>query len=74
MNERLTFGIFGGYGATGMAAAFEIWKSGAGDIMIGGRDLAKKGKAFAAQFDQRVSAVHVDAFDACSRPTANLER
>ncbi len=65
MNERLTFGIVGGYGATGRAAASEIWKSGAGDIMIGGRDLAK-GRAFAAQFDQRVSAVHVDVLDACS--------
>jgi len=65
MNERLTFGIVGGYGATGRAAASEIWKSGAGDIVIGGRDLAK-GKAFAAQFDHRVSAAQVDALDACS--------
>jgi len=38
MNERLTFGIVGGYCATGRAAAFEIWKFGAGDIVIGGID------------------------------------
>jgi saccharopine dehydrogenase-like NADP-dependent oxidoreductase len=65
MNERLIFGIVGGYGATGTAAASEIWKSGAGDIVIGGHDPAK-GKAFAAQFDHSVSSVHVDALDGCS--------
>jgi len=65
MNERLTFGIVGGCGATGRAAASEIWKSGDGDIVIGGRDLAK-GRAFAAQFDHRVSAAQVDVLDACS--------
>ncbi len=65
MNERLRFGIVGGYGATGRAAASEIWKSGAGDIVIGGRDLAKA-KALAAQFDHRVSAARVDVLDASS--------
>src|SRR5271166_5712399 len=65
MNKRLTFGIVGGYGATGRAAASEIWKSGNGDIVIGGRDLAKA-KAFTAQFDHRVSAAQVDVLDACS--------
>jgi hypothetical protein len=65
MNERLTFGIVGGYGATGRAATSELWKSGAGDIVIGGRDL-DKGKALAAQFDHRVSAAQVDVLDAGS--------
>jgi len=43
----------------------ELWKSCEGEIQIGGRDLAK-GKAFAAEFDSRVSAAHLDVLDARS--------
>jgi len=43
----------------------ELWKSCDGDIVIGGRDLAK-GKAVAAEFDNRVSAVHLDVLDCSS--------
>lgn len=43
----------------------ELWKSCHGEILIGGRDLAK-GKALAAEFDSRVSAAHLDVLDARS--------
>lgn len=56
----------------------ELWKSCAGEILIGGRDLAK-GKALAAVFDNRVSAARLDIFDAqslddfCSRCSIILD-
>jgi len=56
------FGVVGGYGATGRAVVTELHKSSDGEILIGGRDL-EKAKAFAAQFDRRVSSAHVDVFD-----------
>lgn len=62
MSSTATFGIVGGYGATGSVVASELWKSSAGDILIGGRDLAK-GNALAARFDARVSAARVDVLD-----------
>jgi shikimate 5-dehydrogenase len=65
MNEHVTFGVIGGYGATGRAAVSELWKSGGGEIVIGGRDMVK-GKALAAEFDNRVSAAQVDVLDARS--------
>jgi len=58
-----TFGIVGGYGATGRNVASELWKSWDGEILIGGRDLAK-GKALATEFDSRASAAHLDILDA----------
>jgi saccharopine dehydrogenase (NAD+, L-lysine forming) len=65
MNKTVTFGIVGGYGATGRAVASELWKSCAGKILIGGRDLAKA-KALAEGFDNRVSAAPLDILDAHS--------
>jgi len=58
MNRPITFGIIGGYGATGIVVASELRKSTDGEILIGGRQL-EKAKALASQFDGRVSAAHV---------------
>ncbi len=72
MSRTATFGIVGGYGATGRVVASELWKSCNGEILIGGRDLTK-GQALAAEFDNRVSAANLDIFlshsldDFCSR-------
>lgn len=65
MSRAVTFGIVGGYGATGRVVASELWKSCGGQILIGGRDLAK-GKALAAEFAGKASAAHLDIFDAHS--------
>ncbi|HYL92278.1 MAG TPA: saccharopine dehydrogenase NADP-binding domain-containing protein, partial [Alphaproteobacteria bacterium] len=62
MNERIDFGIVGGYGATGQAVVSELCKSGNGRILIGGRDLAR-GKALAAEYDGQVSAAFLDVLD-----------
>jgi saccharopine dehydrogenase (NAD+, L-lysine forming) len=72
MGRTVTFGVVGGYGATGKAVASQLWKSCDGEILLGGRDLAK-GKAMAAEFDSRVSAASLDILvpqsldDFCSR-------
>jgi hypothetical protein len=65
MSQKVTFGVVGGYGATGRVVVSELWKSCNGEILIGGRDLAN-GSALAAEFDGRVSAVHLDALDSRS--------
>jgi len=65
MSRTVTFGIVGGYGATGRIVASELWKSCDGEILIGGRDLAK-GKVLAAEFDSRVTAANLDILDAHS--------
>jgi hypothetical protein len=65
MTRPHTFGIVGGYGATGTAVVAELMKSREGQILIGGRDL-NKGMALAAKFGSRVSAVHLDVLDARS--------
>ena len=65
MSRTDTFGVVGGYGATGRIVASELWESCAGDILIGGRDQAK-GEALAAGFASRVSAAYLDIFDARS--------
>jgi saccharopine dehydrogenase (NAD+, L-lysine forming) len=65
MNQRVAFGVIGGYGGTGKNAVAELWKSCPTDILIGGRDADKAG-ALAAQFDSRVSAARVDVLDASS--------
>jgi len=62
MNRTVTFGIVGGYGATGRAVVSALWKSSHGEILIGGRDLAKS-NALAAGFDSRVSAARLDVLD-----------
>ena len=62
MSRTATFGIVGGYGATGRIVASELRKYCAGEILIGGRDLAK-GKAVAAEFEGRASAVQLDVLD-----------
>jgi hypothetical protein len=62
MNKTFTFGIVGGYGATGRVVVSELCKSGEGAILVGGRDVAK-GKALAAEFPGRVSAAHLDVLD-----------
>ena len=72
MAQRVTFGVIGGYGGTGKAVVSELWRSSQGEILIGGRDLAKA-RTLAAEFDGRVSAAQVDALqpgsldDFCSR-------
>lgn len=65
MNRPATIGIAGGYGATGKEVASQLSKSGEGEILIGGRDLAK-GKALAAELGGRVSAAPLDVLDAQS--------
>jgi saccharopine dehydrogenase (NAD+, L-lysine forming) len=62
MNRTFTFGIVGGYGATGRVVVSELWKSCEGKILIGGRDLAK-GTALAKELGNRVSAAHLDVLD-----------
>lgn len=62
MSRAVTFGIVGGYGATGRMVASELWKSCGGEILIGGRDLSK-GNALAGQFDSRASALRLDVLD-----------
>lgn len=59
MSKAVTFGVVGGYGATGRAVVSELVKSGVGEILIGGRDLAK-GNAAAAEFGGGISAVRLD--------------
>jgi len=65
MSRPVTFGIVGGYGATGQIVASELWRSCNGEILIGGRDLAKA-QALASEFDPRVSAARLDILDAHS--------
>ncbi len=65
MSQTITFGIVGGYGASGRVVVSELWKTCNGELLIGGRDLAK-GKALAAEFESRVSAAHLDVLDARS--------
>jgi hypothetical protein len=62
MTRTVTFGIVGGYGATGRVIVSELSKSCAGEILIGGRDLAKA-KILAAEFDNRVSSAQLDILD-----------
>jgi Saccharopine dehydrogenase NADP binding domain len=62
MSRTATFGIVGGYGATGKIVVSELWKSCTGEVLIGGRDLAK-GRGLAAEFESRASATHLDIFD-----------
>lgn len=62
MSRPVTFGIVGGYGATGRIVASELRRSGDGEILIGGRDLAQA-QALAAEFDSRASAAQLDILD-----------
>ena len=65
MKPNITFGIIGGYGATGVVVATELRKSSDGGILVGGRRV-EKAKALASQFDVRVSPAYVDVLDARS--------
>jgi saccharopine dehydrogenase (NAD+, L-lysine-forming) len=65
MSRTVTFGIVGGYGATGRMVASELWKCSDGEILIGGRDV-EKGKVLAAEFDSRASPAQLDILDAHS--------
>jgi len=65
MIEADTFGVVGGYGATGRMVVSELHKRSQGKILIGGRDLAK-GNALAVEFGVRASATRVDVFDTSS--------
>jgi saccharopine dehydrogenase-like protein len=66
MSRSATFGIVGGYGATGRIVASELTKSCDGaEILVGGRDLVKA-KSLAAEFNQRVSAAYLDVLDSNS--------
>jgi Saccharopine dehydrogenase NADP binding domain len=62
MSRNVTFGVVGGYGATGSAVVSELLKSGDGEILIGGHDLSK-GAALAAKLGSRVSATQLDVLD-----------
>jgi saccharopine dehydrogenase-like protein len=65
MTRPFTFGITGGYGAAGRSVASELVKSSEGEILIGGRDLAR-GKTLADELGSRVSATNLDILDARS--------
>jgi hypothetical protein len=65
LNRSETYGIVGGYGATGSMVVSELFKKSTAQILIGGRDL-EKGNALATKFESRVSAVHLDVLDARS--------
>jgi short subunit dehydrogenase-like uncharacterized protein len=65
MAGAIRFGIVGGCGATGRMAVRELWTSGGGEILVGGRDHARA-SALAAEFDGRVAAAQVDVLDAGS--------
>lgn len=62
MSQAVTFGIVGGYGATGRAVAAELRTSDDYAVLIAGRDL-EKANAIAAQLGDRVSAARVDVTD-----------
>lgn len=62
MTRPHTFGIVGGYGATGTAAAAELLRSSAGAILIGGRN-ADHAVALAMKLGRRVSAAQFDVLD-----------
>ena len=63
--QKSTFGIVGGYGATGRAVVAELLKSGDGDFLLSRRDPAKL-KSVTAGLGSRVSAERVDVLDAAS--------
>lgn len=65
MSRTNTFGIAGGYGATGSTVVTDLLKHCDGEILIGGRDL-NKGTTSAAKYGSRVSAAQLDVFDARS--------
>ncbi|HYL61337.1 MAG TPA: saccharopine dehydrogenase NADP-binding domain-containing protein [Candidatus Methylomirabilis sp.] len=65
MARTHTFGIVGGYGATGTAAATELLKSSDAQILIGGRD-RNRATALATKLGNRVSAAQLDVLDARS--------
>jgi saccharopine dehydrogenase (NAD+, L-lysine forming) len=62
MSQGATFGIVGGYGATGRVVVSELLKSCDGELLIGGRDPSKL-KSLAAEFGSRVSAARLDVMD-----------
>jgi saccharopine dehydrogenase (NAD+, L-lysine-forming) len=62
VNRTATFGVVGGYGATGRAVVSELAKSCGEPILIGGRNL-DKGKALAAELGSRISVAHLDVLD-----------
>ncbi|HYN14963.1 MAG TPA: saccharopine dehydrogenase NADP-binding domain-containing protein [Terriglobales bacterium] len=62
MSRTFTFGIVGGYGATGKVVVSELCKFADGELLIGGRDSAKA-KALAAEFGSGVSAARLDVLD-----------
>jgi hypothetical protein len=62
MIQDVHVGVVGGYGATGKVVLSELWKSTGWQIKIGGRNL-DQAKTFAAGFDQRVTASHLDVLN-----------
>lgn len=65
MDREHTFGIVGGYGATGSAVAAVLVSSCDGQMLIGGRDLNKTTQ-FTARIGGRTTPVQVDVLDAGS--------
>jgi len=62
LSQNATFGIVGGYGATGRIVASLLSKSSGADLLVGGRDLARA-SAFAAQLGPQASAARLDVLD-----------
>lgn len=62
MSQSVTFGIVGGYGATGRVVLSELLKTTDAELRIGGRDPAKL-QSLAAESGSRVSAEHLDVLD-----------
>jgi len=65
LSKTVTIGVVGGYGATGRIVVSELARSCDGEILLGGRDLAK-GKSLASEFGSRVAAARLDVLDARS--------
>jgi len=62
LSQTVTFGIVGGYGATGRIVVSELSGTCNAKVLIGGRDLAK-GEALAAESKRNVSAALLDVLD-----------
>jgi hypothetical protein len=65
VSRPFTFGIVGGYGATGAVVASELYKSCDGKILVGGRNIAN-GAAVAAKLGAGVLGAQVDVLNARS--------
>lgn len=65
LSRSITYGVVGGYGATGSVVVAELLKSNSGRILIGGRDLTKS-QAAVAKFGSLTAAAQLDVLNAQS--------